>query len=247
MSRKFSERHVARSPWSTIAGFVSIATLAACSAGADTTAATDTTTEQALTEAQSSYADAHVAAEACFATFDSCRSAAGADLVACKTALAACLPEQAGPGPHCGPPRKGPGPGGAGCEGGPPKDGEPGGDPGPPPPPKDGEMNGPPPGGGPGGDSGGKEPPGFCKKVPLPPPPELRACKDTLDTCVVAGADNKACFDAHHACVKAAFDAAFQKLCANKDAICADTSAPADACARVTKQCAAGVAPAATN
>jgi hypothetical protein len=64
---------------------------------------------------------------------------------------------------------------------------------------------------------------------------------------VVAGADNKACFDAHHACVKAAFDAAFAKLCADKDAICADPNTPADACARITKQCAAGVAPATVN
>jgi hypothetical protein len=64
---------------------------------------------------------------------------------------------------------------------------------------------------------------------------------------VVAGADNKGCFDAHHACVKTAFDAAFAKLCADKSAICADTNTPADACARITKQCAAGVAPATVN
>jgi hypothetical protein len=44
--------------------------------------------------------------------------------------------------------------------------------------------------------------------VPLPPPPALVACHDALKTCVDAGGDRKACFDADRACMKAAFDAA---------------------------------------
>jgi hypothetical protein len=46
--------------------------------------------------------------------------------------------------------------------------------------------------------------------VPLPASPALDACRSALDTCMTeaAGSDPKACFDAHHACVQAAFDAA---------------------------------------
>jgi hypothetical protein len=60
------------------------------------------------------------------------------------------------------------------------------------------------------GAEGGKPPPAFCKKVPLPASPELEACKAAADACVAASTDDKSCCDAHHACVKAAFDAAAQ-------------------------------------
>jgi hypothetical protein len=55
MSRTFSQRREARSFWSIAAGFVSIAAVTACSAGAGTT--TDATTSQALSEATASAAD----------------------------------------------------------------------------------------------------------------------------------------------------------------------------------------------
>jgi hypothetical protein len=44
--------------------------------------------------------------------------------------------------------------------------------------------------------------------VPLPSSPEILACRDALDACVATTTGGKTCFDAHHACVKAAFDAA---------------------------------------
>jgi hypothetical protein len=59
-----------------------------------------------------------------------------------------------------------------------------------------------------GGADGGKGRPGYCSKVPLPPPAAVQACKAPLDACLAGGSDPKTCFDAHHACVKAAFDAA---------------------------------------
>ncbi len=216
---------------SLILAMVSFATLTAC--GVDSS--TDTSsTQEALVEAEASAADAKATADACFSAFDTCRDADGADVEQCKADLKECLPAEAHPGPRCGPPRgKGKGsphgPNGDQCDGGarPAQGGEQGGQQGqPPPPPKDGEegagdrppppeggeqggqgqgAGGPPPGG-PRGDGGGE--PGFCKKVPLPPPAELKACREALDTCVDGDGDRKACFDAHHTCVKAAFDAA---------------------------------------
>jgi hypothetical protein len=196
MSRTFSQRLDARSFWSIAAGFVALAAVTACSSGAGTTA-TDTTS-QALSEATASAADTHAAAEACFTAFDACRAAAGADVEACKATLDSCLPAEARPGPHCGPPpgheRPGDGDGAGGggdCDGGGPPKGAPDGtDAPPPPPPPDGGL------------------PDFCKDVPLPPPAAIAACKAPLDACLSAGTDKKTCFDAAHACIKAAFDAA---------------------------------------
>ena len=229
---------------SMIAGLVSLAAVAACGATADTSASTASTQEQALTEAQSSYSDAKLAGEACFATFEACKTAADADLAACKDALHACLPKEPGPGPHCGGPHGKGGPGGE-HQGGGPKDCD-GGRPGPPPPATSGDAPPPAPAGGPpppdgprphgdadgGPPRGGEGHPDFCKKVPLPPSPELKACHDTLDTCISGGADRKVCMDADRACVKAAFDAAFQAACAATDKD-----------ERLTKLCAGGVAP----
>lgn len=230
-----------------IAGLVSLVAVTACGGSVDTSADTASTQEQALTEAQSSYSDAKAAAEACFATFDTCKSATGADVATCETALHACLPKEAGPGPHCGGPPHPGGPGGPGGadhdgdgpkppEGGPPPppDGAGPGAGAPPPPPANGDAPPPrPEGGKPGGPRGeGKDHPGFCKKVPLPPPPELAACHDALHACVAGGGDRKACFDADRACVKAAFDAAFTALCATNTGD-----------ERLTKLCAGGVAP----
>jgi hypothetical protein len=126
----------------------------------------------------------------------------------------------------------GPGPKGGDCGGdggGPPKGGPDGTDAPPPPrppdgtpPPPDADGDGPKGGpGGPGGDGDGDGPkgpkgpppdgaglPAFCKDVPLPPPAAIAACKAPLDACLSAGTDKKTCFEALHACVKAAFDAA---------------------------------------
>jgi hypothetical protein len=212
-----------------------LAAVTACSAG--TTTDTGATAE-ALTEATASADDAKATADACFATFEACTKADGADVDACRATLKTCLPADAHPGPHCGPPRgKGKGnphgPNGGACdkdggadrpEGPPPPDGSarPEGPPppdgsarpaGPPPPDGSARPEGPPPpdgeGGGGKGGHGGE--PGFCKKVPLPPPAEVIACRDALDTCVAGTTDDaakKACLETHHACVKAAFDAA---------------------------------------
>lgn len=234
MSRILSERHVTRSFWSTVAGVVSLATVTACSSAAPT--ATDSTTSDqalALTEAKSSAADARAAAEACFTAFEACKSAPSADVAACKTTLDACLPAEAGPGPHCGakggkgpkgdrPDRDGDrdgnhGPKGGGVEGGAPPPAPDGS--GAPDPedddPSDADAAAPPHAKGPhhhgprdGGADGGKGRPGYCAKVPLPPPAAVQACKGPLDACLAGGTDPKTCFEAHHACVEAAFAAA---------------------------------------
>lgn len=198
---------------------VTFLTLTGCSA-ATTPSSTDTATQQALAEAAASAQDAQATADACFDAYDTCRAAADADVASCRSQLKDCLPQEAHPGPHCGPPRgKGKGsphgPNGGQCDGGgPPANGGPPSGGAPPegqgaPPDGQGGQRGPGggPGGGPGDGDGGAEPP-FCGKVPLPPPEAVRACHDTLDTCLKGGTDPKTCFDADHACTKAAFDAA---------------------------------------
>ena len=186
--------------------FVTLSTLIACSSA---TTPDSSSTTQALAEAAASEADAKATADACFDAYDTCRSSS-TDVDTCRSQLKDCLPTEAHPGPHCGPPRgKGKGsphgPNGGSCDrdgGAPPPDGQ-GGPDGPRGP---GDHDGAGPGPRPDGDAGPE--PGFCAKVPLPPPEEVRACHDTLDTCLKGGTDAKTCFDADHACTKAAFDAA---------------------------------------
>lgn len=225
----------------------------------DSTTTTDSSTiavtsdeAQALAGAQDSYASQKAEIDACFATFDTCKAADGADAAACKTALDACLPDTPPPPRECGG-RDGHGGGGAGGRG----DGDgtrpaPSGSasgsgsaaPPPPPPPASGSASGsaaPPPreprgdGGAPpdcdGGPGGPK--PGFCGHVPLPDSAAIKACHDALKACVDAGTDRKTCGDTEHACVKAAFDAAFQARC---------SALPADAPAEAKARCAEGVA-----
>ncbi len=188
--RTFSQRLEARSFLPIAAGFVSLAAMTGCSAGAGTTTAT---TSHALSEATASAADTQAAAAACFTAFDACKSAATAeaDEKACKTTLAACLPAEAKPGPRC----RGKG---RDCDGGR----------GPKGPDGDGDGDGDGPKGEKGADGGAAGVPGFCKDVPLPPPAAIAACKTPLDACLGAGTDKKTCFDGLHTCVKAAFDAA---------------------------------------
>jgi hypothetical protein len=69
--------------------------------------------------------------------------------------------------------------------------------------------------------------------VPLPPSADLTACHHTLESCLAAeGSDAKACAAADRACVKAAFEAAFQEMCAATDQD-----------EQLTKLCAGGVTP----
>jgi hypothetical protein len=44
--------------------------------------------------------------------------------------------------------------------------------------------------------------------VPLPPPPAIEACTAPLKACVEGGGDRQSCFEAHDACMKAAFEGA---------------------------------------
>jgi hypothetical protein len=184
--------------------FVTLLSLTACSSA---TTPDSSSTTQALSEAAASEADAKATADACFDAYDTCRSGS-TDVDTCRSQLKDCLPTEAHPGPHCGPPRgKGKGsphgPHGESCDGGaPPANGQ--GGPGGPREPGDHDGAGRGPGG---GADAGPEPP-FCAKVPLPPPEAVRACHDTLDACLKGGTDAKTCFDADHACTKAAFDAA---------------------------------------
>lgn len=197
-----------------ILAIVSIATVTACAVDATIDG---TSAQQALEEAEASAADAKATAEACFSAFEACREGEGADVEQCRTELRDCLPAEAHPGPRCGPPRgKGKGhprgPSGE-CDGGARPSG---GDEGaaPPPPPPGGQEDGDRParpqgeagGQGPRGGQGGEPP--FCKKVPLPPREDVEACRDALGSCLEGGEARETCFDAHRACMKAAFDAA---------------------------------------
>lgn len=220
----------------------------------DSTTTTDSSTiavtsdeAQALAGAQDSYASQKAEIDACFTTFDTCKAAAGADAAACKTALDSCLPDTPPPPRECGG-REGHGGGrgdGDGTRPAPSGSASGSGSAAPPPaPPPSASASGsaaPPPreprgdGGAPpdcdGGPGGPK--PGFCGHVPLPDSAAIKACHDTLKACVDAGTDRKTCGDAEHACVKAAFDAAFKARCA---------ALPADAPAEAKARCAEGVA-----
>lgn len=236
----------------------------------DSTTTTDSSTiavtsdeAQALAGAQDSYASQKAEIDACFATFDTCKAADGADAAACKTALDSCLPDTPPPPRECGG-RDGHGGRGRGDGDGarPAPSGSASGSAAPPPPPPSasGSASGsaaPPPPPAPSGSASGsaapppREPrgdggappdcdggpggpkPGFCGHVPLPDSAAIKACHDTLKACVDAGTDRKTCGDAEHACVKAAFDAAFQARCA---------ALPADAPAEAKARCAEGVA-----
>jgi hypothetical protein len=181
-----------------VPSILSLSAFVGCS-GAATTSSTSTD-QAALTEAEASASDAQATIDACRAAFDTCKANAEASATAddCRAQLKECLPAEAHPGPRCGPHRgKGRGnprgPNGD-CDGGKPDGDRPDGGP-----PRDGEQR---------DHGGGGKEPGFCKHVPLPPPAEVVACRDAADACIAAGTDKKTCFDAEHACVKAAFDAA---------------------------------------
>lgn len=217
-------------PWAVFSAAFSFG---ACGTSTDTVASQ----ASALAGAQCAFHEFNAQADACFVTFQACRDVAGADLEACRAALKACLPAP--------PQGKGPGKGGCDADGGmghgPLGEGGPHG--------PDGDHQGPPPDGGfgPGGPGGhrphggGKGGPGGAPRI-QPDAAALTACHDALDACLaVTGADAKACFEAEHACNKAAFDAAFTAACASASAGCTGTQVPADACAKIAERCAQGI------
>ena len=138
---------------SLILAAVPFALVTACGSGATTDSAQTAVTAdegQALRGAQESYASQKVENDTCFAAFDTCKSAAGADLAACRTALQSCLPDTPPPPPRCGgrdgqggPPPRPRGDGGP-VPPPPPSESGSGDRPPPPPPPASGSADGPP-------------------------------------------------------------------------------------------------------
>lgn len=205
-------------------------TLTAAACGSDTSSATVAETTAALETAQCDLGAFEEAAAACRATYDACIAADGADLDACRSALHDCLPpppDHRGHGPGdmdggCSPPDE------AGGLPPPPPDA----DGGLPPPPRDGH-DGPPPG------ADGGRPPRDGAPIVQPDAAAVQACRDALDACLAADATDVTCRQTEHACVRAAFDAAFQAACDTAEADCAnDTSTE---CTQLLNVCAQGV------
>jgi hypothetical protein len=187
------------------------AVLAGCN-GTDTLVSSSTSA--ALTAAQCTYQTSNTEAQACFDTFEACKSAANADLAACQTALRSCLPLPP-VGSH-------PGHGGAG-DGNCPNMG--GGA-------SDGGMGH----GGPGGHGGRG---GRGRGSLAVDSAALQACHEALTACVAAGGTD--CYQTEHDCAHAVFAAAFQAECAAATAACAKAGADAAECARITERCTQGV------
>ena len=99
----------------------------------------------------------------------------------------------------------------------------------------EGRGHGGPGHGGPGGP-GGRPPPFAVDSA------AITACRDALTACTaVAGADEAACRDTEHSCVRDAFRAAFKAKCDEATAACTDPAANATACAAITERCTQGV------
>jgi hypothetical protein len=203
-----------RTPWLLI---TSLSTFAACGLSRTETVAQ---TADSLEAAQCDLGALEAAADACRTTYDTCRAVEGADVTACRQALHDCLPpppERRQRGEH--------GDGGE-CL----RDGDEGHRP---PPPHDADGGRPEGGGRPGprGEGGGRG--------PHPDPAAVQACRDALDACLTANSEDTTCRETERACVRAAFDAAFQAACEDATVRCAnDTSAP---CTRILARCAEGV------
>ena len=71
----------------------------------------------------------------------------------------------------------------------------------------------------------------------------MEACHATFMSCIQGATDVTACFDAEHACVKAAFDAAFEARCAEGKTKCDNGEIPAEECTKITARCAQGSEP----
>ena len=212
---------------------LALGALVGCAGGTSTTD-TAATAADALQTAQCDYQGFRAQADACFQAFDACRASVADDAAkqACRDTLQACLPPPppGGPGGAGGPGHRGPPPDG-GCDGqGPGGMGGPGGP---------GGLGGPPP-------DGGLRPdrPGMGPGRPQVDDAAVRACRDTLATCLAApGADVKVCHDAERACVQGAFKAAFDAFCAQALTLCADPATAPPHCDRVAEKCAQGPVP----
>lgn len=172
-----------------------------------------TETTAALETAQADFCAVKAAADQCRSDYDACILGAGADTQACRGAFHACLPRP--------PDRRGGGPrGGAGqhCIGR-----------------GDGGVRPPPPrlpGGHRGGPRGGVS----------PEPAAVEACRVTLAECLAATPGDASCIETERACIRTAFQAAFDAACADAAAGCTQlpAGAPAGACERLQRRCAEG-------
>jgi len=225
---------------------------------------------QALRGAQESYASNKTEIDACVATFEACKSAAGADLAACHTALQACLPDTPPPPPRCGgrdgkggpkPPHAdgAPCPSGSGDRPPPPPPGSGSADRPPPPPPGSGSADRPPPP--PPGSGSAGLPPRPSTSGDRPPPPAGSGATPgpRPEACgrlpLPAREALQACHEALRTCVDAGGDRAAcfgtERSCiraafdAAFQARCA--ALPADAPAEARARCAEGVEPPATS
>ncbi|MBL8923829.1 MAG: hypothetical protein JNJ54_33545 [Myxococcaceae bacterium] len=221
--------------------------LGAC--GTDTLV--DVETESAsLVSAQCDAQASRAAVDACFATFETCRTAAGAVEADCRAALDACLPEGV---PHRARPRgPGHGPGDGGCHGGggegdgphgPPPGGPPRGGPdGLRPPPPDGGFGPGHPGGRGRGHGRGPGGPGRGGRGPVQLDEAAAAsCRTASRACLEAGTDEATCRDQARLCLHDAFEAAFTARCAELTAACAANLGMN--CDELTARCAEGVRP----
>lgn len=219
---------MSRHPASQLAGLFAVLLLPACGTDTLVDAAAETS---ALVTAQCDAQGNRAAVESCFAAFETCKSAEGADLAACKTTLDSCLPERL--------PRRGPPPGhdaDGGCRGG-----EGHGHRGPPPGVEG--LRGPPPGGldgGPGrGGRGRGEGRGGGRGPVRPDDAAVQACQASVQSCVDAGTDAQTCRESARGCFHDALAAAFEGRCQELSAACAAT--PGADCSQITQRCAEGL------
>jgi hypothetical protein len=79
---------------------------------------------------------------------------------------------------------------------------------------------------------------GHGRPAVRPDSAEVQGCRDALDACLAAAPGEASCFEAERACMHAAFDAAFQTLCAT---VTCDAATDPD-CERLVQRCTEGVA-----
>ncbi|MBL8933076.1 MAG: hypothetical protein JNM69_00895 [Archangium sp.] len=221
-----------RSSPSHLVGLLAALPFVACGTA---TSALDVATEtSALVTAQCDAQSSRAAVDACFTTFEACKTAEGAVEADCRTALDACLP--AGVPKHA---RRGHGGGDGGCpgmgggEGGRPEGG-PGGLAGLFGPPRGGHDGGAGGRGGHGGrghGGGGRGPVGIDDAA-------VQACQATAQSCIAAGTDEQTCRDAARTCIHDAFAASFATRCQELADACA---ASGEDCTEINARCAAGI------
>jgi hypothetical protein len=193
------------------------ASLCACGAGeAEPGAGGDAVDDLALeiAEAEAEWSALEADNEACFEGFRMCREGLprGSEAArTCREELRACLPDRPG---HPGRLRPD---GGAGPRG------------------HHGRGEGPVRIGRPHRGDGGAGPgPRHGRR------PELAACREALHTCLEADTARDVCVGEARACVRKALSEAFEAICADARARCAEAGAPVEKCARIEARCAAG-------